>query len=210
MPDALIWGASGGIGQALVQTLKADGWRVLAAARRDDAIPDTADASAYFDAADPFSVNQAAMQLAQVTDGVELVVYAAGGIRANPLDKLNAEDWNAVLAANLTGVFLALQASLSLVSREASVMAIGAYTEKITLPRMAAYTAAKAALEPLMTIFQKENRKLKVTLVQAPAVNTAFWENVPFKMPEYALAPQAVAEAILAHHKAGGSGLLSL
>jgi NAD(P)-dependent dehydrogenase (short-subunit alcohol dehydrogenase family) len=210
MPTAIIWGASGGIGSALVRTLKADGWRVLAAARDDARIPDAADQSVHFDAADLFSIQQAIMAFAQDAEAVDLVIYAAGGLVASPLEKQSAQDWEAVMAANLTGVFLTIQASLSLASKEAAFIVLGAYIEKITLPRMGAYVAAKAALEPLLTIFQKEHRKLKFTLARLPAVDTPFWANVPFRLPEYALKPDTVAQALLDHYANGGSGVLDL
>jgi NAD(P)-dependent dehydrogenase (short-subunit alcohol dehydrogenase family) len=210
MPTAIIWGASGGIGGALVRALKGDGWRVLAAARDEARIPAEADQAVHFDAADPFSIQQAVMAFAQEAESVELVIYAAGGLLASPLDKQSAADWEAVIAANLTGPFLTFQASLSLASKEAAFIVLGAYIEKITLPRMGAYVAAKAALEPLLTIFQKEHRKLKFTLARLPAVDTPFWVNVPFRLPEYALKPDAVARALLDHYASGGSGILDL
>ena len=39
MPEALIWGAAGGMGQALVNQLNNAGWRVFAASRDVEAIP---------------------------------------------------------------------------------------------------------------------------------------------------------------------------
>lgn len=210
MPSALIWGASGGIGRALVTKLKDAGWTVYAVARDEDKIPDAADETYEFLADNPTSINAAAMNVANAGGTVDLVVYAAGGIIANPLDKLNNDDWQSVIAANLSGAFYAIQSSLGVLDREGAVMVIGAKVEKITLPRFGAYTTAKAGLEPMMTIFQKENRKLKFTLVKPPAVDTPFWDNVPFKLPDGALKPEDVADAILKRYEDGGKGDLDL
>ncbi|MBN2472678.1 MAG: SDR family NAD(P)-dependent oxidoreductase, partial [Anaerolineae bacterium] len=38
MKTAMIWGASGGIGRALVRLLVAEGWRVLAVARQPEGL----------------------------------------------------------------------------------------------------------------------------------------------------------------------------
>jgi NAD(P)-dependent dehydrogenase (short-subunit alcohol dehydrogenase family) len=64
LPAALIWGASGGIGRALVIELKQAGWQVFAAARNESAVPAEADAVCYFDAANPFTIEQAAVTIA--------------------------------------------------------------------------------------------------------------------------------------------------
>jgi NADP-dependent 3-hydroxy acid dehydrogenase YdfG len=210
MGDALIWGASGGIGSALVRHLKQDGWRIFGAARDTARIPDEADEKYAFEAGKATTIAEAARLLAMESDAIDLMVYAAGGIRSNVLEKLSADDWDNVIAANLTGVQYTVQASLPLMSKTGHIVVIGAYVDHITLPRMGAYTAAKAALEPLLKIMQKENRKLKFTLVRSPAVDTPFWENAPFNLPKTALQPQAVAEAIVQRYHSGEDGLLDL
>lgn len=209
MPSVLIWGASGGIGVALAEKFKAQGWQVYGAARNEDDAPATLDAVFPFDAAQPASIEQAVYSVAQHTDTVDLVIYAAGGTVSALLDKLTLDQWRAVMDANLNGVYYAVKASLSLL-KEGHVMVLGAYVDKIMFPRMGAYIAAKAAIEPLVTIFQKENRKQRFTLVRLPAVDTDFWENAPFKKPQGILTPQDVAERIYAYHVSGQSGLLEI
>lgn len=210
MPNALIWGASGGIGRALVQHLKANDWQVFAAARDTSKIPAEADHVYEFDASNPNSFKETAILLAEDAETLDLVVYAAGGIRAGTLEKLGDETWQAVMDANLNGAYLGATSVLHLVPKGGHVMVIGAYVHKITLPKFGAYTAAKAALEPMMTILGKENRRKHFTLVTPPAVDTAFWEHVPFTKPDSALPPQAIAEAILNQVKNEQSGVLSL
>jgi len=210
MPSALIWGASGGIGSQLVSQLKAQGWTVFAVARHEENIPTEADGIYPFDACDPFSIQNAAMLIAQETEGVDLVIYAAGGIRANPLHKTDPEDWSAVMAANLDGVYLTTRSSINLLNKGGQMMFIGAYVPKITLPRMGAYVTAKAGLESLFTVLQKENRKITMTLVRPPAVDTPFWENVPFNLPDGAMQPAQVAEAMITHYESGDGGELNL
>ncbi|MFW5748261.1 MAG: SDR family NAD(P)-dependent oxidoreductase [Chloroflexota bacterium] len=210
MPDALIWGASGALGSALVKQLNKNGWRVLAVARDESRIPDEAAFTFQFDAGDPASITAAVTLCAHETEGIDLVVYAAGGVIPSPLDKMDVENWQAVLDANLSGVYYAARSSLNLMNKNAHFMAIGAYVHKITLPRMGAYATAKAGLETLIQTLQKENRKLNITIVRPPAVDTPFWENVPFSLPESALQPNDVANAIIEHYNSGGSGELDL
>ena len=71
MPNALIWGASGGIGSALVNTLKENDWQVYGVARHDERITDNADVAIHFDADDPFSYDTAIMTIAQEVETVD-------------------------------------------------------------------------------------------------------------------------------------------
>lgn len=210
MADAVVWGASGGIGAALVTVLHQAGWRVLAVAREPGRVPAQAGFVCSFDAANPASFKEAGTLLAHETQGAELVVYAAGDLRAELLRKMSAADWEAVLASNLTGAFLAASHSLYLLNEGGLMAFIGAYVDHVTLPKMGAYAAAKAGLEALVTVLRKENRRQRFALVRPGAVNTGFWQKAPFKLPADAKTPQAVASAILAHYQSGQDGDLNL
>ncbi len=211
MPEALIWGASGGIGSALVRTLKSTGWRVHAAARDEMRIPEEADCAYAFDAADPQSFEQVALFVAQeAADGLDLVIYAAGAVNGGKLDTLDGNEWTQNITANLTGAHLAARTSLDLLSKDGHLMFIGAYVDKITLPKMGGYAAAKAGLETMVAVLRKENRRRNITMVRPPAVDTDFWDNVPFSKPDGAISPESVASAIMEAISAGESGELDL
>lgn len=210
MPTAVIWGASGGIGSALARGLAAQGWTVIGAARDAGRIPADAAGRFEFDAGDDYSIRQAAYGIAQMADAVDLVVYAAGAMRAATVETFSPADWTAILDANLNGAARAAAASIPLLREGGALVLIGAYVEKITLPRFAAYAAAKAGVAVLAEVLAKENRKLKVTLVRPGAVDTPFWANVPFKLPAGALSADAVAAAISEHCAAGRAGTLDL
>ncbi len=210
MADALIWGASGGIGSALAQLLQERGWRVHAAARHEGSIPAGVDTRLTFEAGDPFSFDTVAMAVAQSANELDLVVYAAGLMQAQAIGECSPEQWRAVMDANLNGAFLAAKASLNLLREGGHFIAIGAQVDKVSLPRFGAYAAAKAALQPMMAILAKENRKHKFTLVRPGAVDTGFWANVPFKLPPGSATPRSVAEAILSTHENGVIGATDL
>lgn len=126
------------------------------------------------------------------------------------MESIGADNWHDIMNVNLNGAYLGVESVLHLVPKGGHVVVIGAYTHKVTLPRFGAYVTAKAALEPMITVFAKENRKRHFTLVRPPAVDTPFWENVPVKLPDSALAPAHVAQKIIAHVENGDSGLLDL
>lgn len=210
MADVLIWGASGGIGGALAQLLKQHGWRVFAAARTEGKITGAMDGTFAFDASDPFSFDAVAMAVAQEADDLALVVYAAGTMSANAVADTSVGEWRAVQDANLNGAYLAAKASVHLLREGGHYMVIGAKVDNVSLPRFGAYAAAKAGLEPMMTVLAKEHRKLKFALIRPGAVDTPFWANVPFKLPLGAASAESVAAAILNTHESGGVGVIDL
>lgn len=210
MTNALIWGASGGMGQALCQQLQQAGWRVFAAARDLTQLPEGVNGRYAFNAADPNSIKDIAIDLAHQTQGLDLWVYAAGELQADRLKNMTSDAWLSVLHSNLTGAFLTASHTIQLLNDGAQAVFIGAYIDHLILPKMGAYAAAKAGLEPFVEILQKENRKINFTLVKPSAVNTPFWDNVPFRMPRDAKDPTIVAQAILRQQAEGKHGVLAL
>ncbi|MGQ9850581.1 MAG: SDR family NAD(P)-dependent oxidoreductase [Aggregatilineaceae bacterium] len=210
MTDALIWGASGGIGQALVRILKQQGWRVFAAARNTSRIPSEADFTYRFDVALPNTINETQLLVAQDSAGLDLVVYAVGDLRPDLLKSTSFDDWMAVMHANLSGAFLVASRSLYLLKDAGHMMFMGAYVDHVVLPKMGAYAVAKAGLETMVAVLRKENRKHKFTVVRPGAVDTPFWEKAPFKKPADTKSPEVVARAILAHYLAGENSDLNL
>jgi len=209
MPDALIWGASGGIGSATVRTLKANGWRVFAAARNMAQIP-PADRKFPLDLDDENTLKDAAQTIAQESAGLDLVVYAVGGLRAESIAKMGRSDWEETILSNLTGAFMAASYSLNILKPDGQLVFIGAYVDHLILPKMSAYATAKAGLEAFVAALRKENRTLRCSIVRPGPVATDFWANAPFRMPANAKAPEVVAEAILTHHQSGEKGDLNL
>ncbi len=210
MPNAVIWGASGGIGSALAEYLKAQGWDVAAVSRTAENVPDGVDASYEFDASDVQSIERAVYFIAQEMPEIDLMVYAVGDIAYEKLDRLAYEGWQLTLQSNLSGAFMVAQQSIPLLKQSGHMVFIGAYLEHLQLPKMGAYAVAKAGLEQLVNLLAKENRKLNFTLVRPGAVDTAFWDQVAIRKPQDAKSPQHVAAAILEHVTSGGSGSLDL
>lgn len=213
MVQALIWGASGGIGQALVTQLKnlpGTSCTVFGAARQTEAIPPVADAAFEFDAGDEHHYQHVAMAIAQEGVQLDLMVYAAGDIQHAKLDEMGLAGWRATLDSNLNGAYLAALHTLPLMQKGGAMIFIGAYLDHIRLPKMGAYAVAKAGLQEFVTVLRKENRKMNFTLVRPGAVHTNFWNNVSFKIPDDAKSPDVVAEAIIAHWRSGAGGDLDL
>jgi NAD(P)-dependent dehydrogenase (short-subunit alcohol dehydrogenase family) len=205
---AMIWGAGGSIGRALVYRLREEGWRVLAMGRHTTSLSDLTPDLFEADAADPGSVAQAIEAASQDLDQIDLWIYAVGDIAAHKVSEASPETWQQILDANLTGAYLTVHYSLPLLAPDAHVMFLGAVSERLRLPRLSAYAAAKAGLEAFVEILGKEERKRRVTLVRPVAVDTPLWDKVPFNLPPGALSPNEAAERILAAYHNGQRGVL--
>ena len=205
---AMIWGARGGIGQALGDQLREEGWRVLRMSRDTAGLGELTPDLFEVDAADAEAVAQAIEVAGRDVNQIDLWIYAAGDIAAQKISEGSLEDWQRILDANLTGAYLAAHYSLPLLAPDAHMMFLGAISERLRLPRLSAYAAAKAGLEALVEVLAKEERKRRVTLVRPTAVDTPLWDKVPFKLPPGALSPAEAAEQILAAYHDSHRGVL--
>jgi NAD(P)-dependent dehydrogenase (short-subunit alcohol dehydrogenase family) len=205
MPFTILWGASGGIGRALTEKLTASGHAVVAVSRHPAEMKALTPHVIAADVSQPAQVSGAARMAAQMGAPFDLFIYAAGDIASLKTTEMTPADWNRILAANLTGAFLTAQASLPHLKADARLVFIGAVHERLRLPGLSAYAAAKAGLEAFAEVLRKETR-LPVLIVRPGAVDTPFWQKVPFSMPKNALSPDALAEKILAAVQEGKTG----
>jgi 3-oxoacyl-[acyl-carrier protein] reductase len=205
MPSTLLWGAAGGIGKALAQKLTANGHTVVAVSRHPAEMKALTPHVIAADVSQPAQVNAAARMAAEMGAPFDLFIYAAGDIASLKTAETSPADWNRILSANLTGAFLTAQASLPHLASNVSLVFIGAVHERLRLPGLGAYAAAKAGLEAFAEVLRKETR-LPVLVIRPGAVDTSFWQKVPFSMPKNALSPNSLAEKILATVTEGKTG----
>jgi 3-oxoacyl-[acyl-carrier protein] reductase len=120
--SALITGAGSGIGQAIALALAGDGARVtivdidLPAAEKTAALVEALGSRALAlgcDVTDPFQVQQAVQSAVKAYDGLHILVNNAGICPLRSFEQISLEEWNRVLAVNLTGPFLFCQVALS-------------------------------------------------------------------------------------------------
>ncbi|MCX7755465.1 MAG: SDR family NAD(P)-dependent oxidoreductase [Anaerolineales bacterium] len=209
MPSTLLWGAAGGIGKALTQQLTASGHMVVAVSRHPAEMKALTPRVIAADVTQPAQVSAAARMAAGMGAPFDLFIYAAGDIASLKTAEMTPADWNRILSANLTGAFLTAQASLPHLKADARLVFIGAVHERLRLPGLSAYAAAKAGLEAFAEVLRKETR-LPVLVVRPGAVDTPFWKKVPFSMPKNALSPQTLAEKILTALEEDKTGMLDI
>ena len=81
MNNAVIWGAAGGLGAALVTALRAEDWQVHAVTRSPSAVVAALTPHCYeADVADAQSVQRTVQAIAMETSDVALAIYAVGDI----------------------------------------------------------------------------------------------------------------------------------
>ena len=197
MSAAIIWGADGGIGKAVTHLLVEKGWDVVAIARHTERVE--ADVLALIElenVANQAMVDKAMYEVGMEIDSAEFFLYTIGDINQSKADDTASDTWKRIIDANLTGAFHAYKASLPLLTPDAHLFFLGAVSERLKLPGLSAYVAAKAGLEAFVATITKEQRKRAITLVRPGAVDTDFWAKVSLKKPKDAANPTKLASLI--------------
>ncbi len=153
---ALVTGASRGIGRAIASSLASGGAVVVAAARGTNAQA-TVDAIttaggtaelASLDVTDPASVEAVTRGVLERHGRIDVLVNNAGVTRDQLLLRMKREDWDAVIAANLTGAFTCAQAVLRAMvkARHGRIISITSVVGEAGNAGQANYAASKAGL----------------------------------------------------------------
>ncbi len=154
---AVVTGAASGIGRATALRLARDGYEIAMmdldaaglAETRTQVQQAGGRAHAFtVDVCDPLSVGSVTRKVAVTVGPPQVLVNVAGiGLAATVLETSD-EDWNRVLAVNLTGPFLTIRATLPLMLDRGSgvVVNIASVAGQVGLARRAAYCASKAGL----------------------------------------------------------------
>jgi short-subunit dehydrogenase len=156
-PVALVTGASSGIGAAIAMALAADGYEVVLAARRAEALQQVAAQlrgrgatvrTEVCDVTDADAVARTVQDLLARTGRLDVVVANAGSYLRRPADAITRADIEASFAVNFWGAFHVVQSTLPhLLARGAgSLVLMTSFDARKALPHDGAYAAAKAAL----------------------------------------------------------------
>lgn len=180
---AVVTGAGQGIGRAAAQALLADGWTVAVLGRRlapleetiarqERGLALTADVGARDE------VEAAFAEVKSRFGRLDLLFNNAGrGAPAVDFDELPFDDWNGVVAANLTGSFLCAQAAYRIMKHQSPrggrIINNGSISAHAPRPGAAAYTATKHAITGLTKQIVLDGRKHDITASQIDIGNAA-------------------------------------
>lgn len=146
---ALVTGAAGGLGAAIVAALEAEGWTVAAATRRDG--PYAADL------AEPSAGDGLVRDVMDRHGRLDLLVSNAAAMTMAPVESHPVEDWWHVVDVNLTAAFrLSRAAAPHLRASGGSIIFISSEWGVTGWPDATAYSASKAGLIGLTKALARE------------------------------------------------------
>ncbi|MBM3803338.1 MAG: SDR family oxidoreductase [Acidimicrobiia bacterium] len=176
---AVITGAGSGIGKAVALTFIRDGYRVVLAGRRSEALAQTMAETGRgaqvlavpTDVSSPTSV-QALFAKAKEAFGRVDVLFNNAGVSANgvPFEDLSFEKWKMVVDINLTGTFLCTQEAFRIMKEQhpqgGRIINNGSISAHAPRPDSVAYTATKHAITGLTKSTSLDGRKYDIACGQ--------------------------------------------
>jgi NAD(P)-dependent dehydrogenase (short-subunit alcohol dehydrogenase family) len=184
---ALVTGAGSGIGRAVSVALLSAGYSVVLAGRRAAELERTA-ASAVKDGGKVLavptdvtkqeSVKALFARVGEVFGRLDVLFNNAGTSgRAMPLEDLTLEQWNKVVAVNLTGAFLCALEAIKLMKaqqpRGGRIINNGSLSAHSPRPNSAPYTSTKHAMTGLTKCISLDGRKYDIACGQIDIGNAA-------------------------------------
>lgn len=156
---ALVTGARGGIGRAIVARFLREGAKVFAGDLSQTGALEVHDEDGsqfvLLDVADEDAVRAAMSKVEVVAGQLDVLVNAAGIEIEKTIEDTTLEEWNRSFAVNVTGTFLTSKYALPLMRKaaergqSASIINFGSYDGFIADPGLAAYCATKGAVHAL-------------------------------------------------------------
>ena len=181
---ALVTGASRGIGKAIAAKLAAQGALVVCAARGDNAGATVGEISAAggradaitLDVTDDGALAKAPSEIVERYGRLDVVVSNAGITRDQLLMRMKRDDWDAVIATNLTATFTLAQAAIRpmLKQKAGRIIAIGSVVGEIGNAGQVNYAASKAGLIGLAKALAREvaSRGITVNVITPGMIDT--------------------------------------
>jgi NAD(P)-dependent dehydrogenase (short-subunit alcohol dehydrogenase family) len=184
---AIVTGAGSGIGRAAALALLRDGYRVTLAGRRATALEETArEAGTHAeralvvpaDVTDPEAVAALFARTRAACGRLDLLFNNAGrGAPPVPFEDLSYEQWRAVVAVNLDGMFLcareAFRAMKAQRPRGGRIVNNGSISAHAPRPHSAPYTASKHAVSGLTRSLALDGREHDIACGQIDVGNAS-------------------------------------
>lgn len=176
----LITGAASGIGRATAQTFVREGARVALVDIDAAALAEVAAAlsapHAVADVADERAVRAAVRAAADALGGLDGIANVAGVAISRPLGAVTLEEWNRMLAVNLTGPFLVCREALPFLEANDAATIVNVSSASGLMPLaegLGPYAASKAGLITLSKAMAFELApRIRVNAVCPGAVDT--------------------------------------
>jgi NAD(P)-dependent dehydrogenase (short-subunit alcohol dehydrogenase family) len=186
---ALVTGAGSGIGRAVSLAFHAAGYSVVLTGRRAEKLEATAAAAAPTngrmlvvpaDVGKPESVRELFAKTVETFGRLDVLFNNAGSNAPGiPMEDLTFEQWNKVVAVNLTGAFLCAQEAMRIMKaqtpRGGRIINNGSISAHAPRPNSAPYSASKHGLTGLTKCISLDGRKYDIACGQID-IGNAFTE----------------------------------
>ncbi len=184
---AMITGAGSGIGRSVALAMMKEGYSVVLAGRRQEALDETASLGASYgvptlavstDLSHPDDVQRLFAKTKERFGRLD-VLFNNAGTNAPPinLEEITFEQWQTVLGANLTAAFLCTQEAFKLMKdqspRGGRIINNGSISAQTPRPNSAPYTATKHAITGLTKSTSLDGRKYDIACGQIDIGNAA-------------------------------------
>jgi len=159
----IVTGGESGIGQAIAMRAVRDGANIVIAGINTEGLDETVASVSDLagncvaiptDVTEPDQVKAMVDGTLQKFGRIDGAVANAGAfVKQTSFAEMSLDDWNRVVAVNLTGVFLTLQATLKVLLKQGeggSLLATGSSTAIRPIPGMIPYTSSKGGVHQLM------------------------------------------------------------
>lgn len=214
----VVTGASAGVGRAVARAFGAEGAKVGLIARTREALEDAAreieraggEALVLpLDVADAAAVEEAADEVVARWGHLDVWVNDAMVSVFSPVKETQAEEYRRVTEVDYLGFVHGTKAALKhMLPRDAGhVIQIGSALVYRSIPLQSAYCASKAAIrgftDSLRCELYHDRSRVKVSMVQLPAVNTPQFDVVRSRLPNHPqpvppiFQPEVIARAVL-------------
>lgn len=182
---ALVTGGGSGVGRACAEALAADGFTLVLTGRRLAALQQVCDGlsgdghlALAADVGNDAEVSALFTQIEERFGRLDLLFNNAG--RNGPavdIDDLSVEDWNSIVATNLTGSFLCARGAFGLMKRQTPrggrIINNGSISAHVPRPLSAPYTMTKHAITGLTKSLSLDGRKYDIACGQIDIGNAA-------------------------------------
>ena len=191
---ALVTGGTSGIGLATARRLRDEGAKVIVTGSRDETLERAKKAlgdgvAIRNDAGKPEAAAELAREVAKVAPRLDAVFFNAGFGRFQPLEAVNAEEFDAQYAVNVRGPLLQAKALAPLLNDGAAILLNTSVAREKGFPNMAVYASTKGAVRTLTRVLARElaPRNIRVNAVSPGPIETNFFERT-------GLSEQAISE----------------